>query len=356
MAAEFDERTKTEYKTDYPKEEFNIAEEAPEDIAENGAENGNIPGEIPSHGRDRPTEADDPDRALIIPHRRLIKVVKYLARSNKAALTAGILTLVMLGLFGIAFMQEHMGQFTINLNRVDMWRRALSMSETADFANPTSRLTVSTIKRTTNIARSDIPWEDVNVGDGDKSGKDYICYSFYIRNGGIEDVDCGVSMKMIYKSKGAENAIRIAVIKDGANTVYAMPAASGRPEPDTVPFVSDKIVMEDTLENFKIDDVHKYTIVMWIDGDDPECVNDIIGGSVRFQMDFDTGESREVSFIELIKELPLFRGAIEDDSLGDKDDRAKPWKNGEGQAPGDENEAGTGTETGHSGQTTSEQN
>lgn len=351
MAAEFDEQTKNEYKTDYPEEEFNVAEETPEDLS--GELPGeDIPGEIPKRGRDRPTSIDDPDKALIIPHRRLIKLVKALARSNKAALTAGILTIAVMVLFGIAFMQEHMGQFTINLNRVDMWRRALSMSETADFANPTSRLTVSTIKRTTNIARSDIPWEDVNVGDGDKSGKDYICYSFYIRNGGIEDVDCGVSMKMIYKSKGAENAIRMAIIRDGENKIYAMPAADGGAEPDTIPFVSDSIVMEDTIEDFKIDTVHKYTIVMWIDGDDPECINDIIGGSVRFQMDFDTGESREVSLIELIKELPLFRGAVEDDSLGDKNDRAEPWKDGEGQAPENENEA----ETENLAQTTTEQN
>lgn len=352
MATEFEEQTKNEYKTGYPEEEFNVSDYSP-DIDEKPEENDieNISGEIPKRGRKRPTAEDDPDKALIIPHRRLIKVVKYLARSNKAALMAGILTLTVLGLFAIAFMQEHMGQFTINLNRVDMWRRAISMSETADFANPTSRLTVSTIRRTTNIAREDIPWDEVDVGDGDKSGKDYICYSFYIRNGGIEDVDCSVVMKMDYKSKGAEKAVRMAIIKDGENKVYAAPAADGRAEPGTVVFASDKIVMEDVLKDFKIDAVHKYTIVMWIDGDDPECVNDIIGGSVRFSMDFDTGESRDVSLIELIKELPLFRGAIEDDGVGSKDDREGLW------APdnGAESENG-GAEAENSAETTTEQN
>lgn len=352
MATEFDEQTKNEYKTGYPEEEFNVPEDSP-DIGKEPEEGSpeDISGEIPKRGREQPTAEDDPDKALIIPHRRLIKVVKYFARSNKAALAAGILTLLVLGLFAIAFMQEHMGQFTINLNRVDMWRRAISLSETADFANPTSRLTVSTIRRTTNIAREDIPWDDVNVGDGDKSGKDYICYSFYIRNGGIEDVDCSVIMKMDYKSKGAENAIRMAIIKDGANTVYAMPAANGGAEPGTVPFVSDKVVMEDVLKDFRIDAVHKYTIVMWIDGDDPECINDIIGGSVRFSMDFDTGESREVSLIELIKELPLFRGAIEDDGVGSKDDREGLWAPDNGAQSQD-----GGAEAENSAQTTTEQN
>lgn len=312
--------------TTYPKEEFDVPEET-EDILEDltPAQEDGQTDETPQDGKKKPTKEDDPDKALILPHRRLIKVVKYLARSNKAALTAGILTLVVLGLFAIAFMQEHMGQFTINLNRVDMWRRAISMSETADFANPTSRLTVNTIRRTTNISINDIPWDEVDIGDGDKSGKDYICYSFYIRNGGIEDVDCSVDLKMVYKSKGAENAIRFALFKDGVRTIYAMPAKNGSPEPGTTPFESDKLIMHDVLEDFVVDEVHKYTVVMWIEGDDPECINDIIGGSVRFEMDFDTGESREVSLIEFIKELPLFRGAVEDDAIGDKDDRAEPW-------------------------------
>jgi hypothetical protein len=130
---------------------------------------------------------------------------------------------------------------------------------------------------------------------------------------------------MDYKSKGAENAIRLAVILDGNNTIYAMPAADGSPEPDTTPFVSDEVVMEDVLTGFKVDTVHKYTIVMWIEGDDPECVNDIIGGSVRFSMDFDTGESRDVTIVEFIKNLPLFRGAVDEDGMGSKDEKEGLW-------------------------------
>ncbi len=318
MATEYNNDSKSEYSPkdeEYRSREFDVGDEAAKEEAEKGS------------GDEKKQAAENaaPEKPLIIPHRRLIKVVKALTRSNKAALAAGALTLVVVVMFGIAFMQEHMGQFTINLNRVDMWRRAISMSETADFANPTSRLTVNTIKRTTNISIEDIPWDTVDEGDGDKSGKDYIAYSFYIRNGGIEDVDCGVNLNVDYKSKGAENAVRLAVILDGDRTIYAMPAADGGPEPGTVPFASDTLVMESTLSDFKIDEIHKYTIVMWLEGDDPECVNDIIGGSVRFSMDFDTGESREVPLIDFIKNLPLFRGAVKDDALGSKDEKEGLW-------------------------------
>ena len=328
----FDTKSKYDISDEeYRRKEFEIDEDEP---LQPDKKNGKKP-----YKRKKPNKEDDPEKALIIPHRRLLKVVRYLARSNKAALLAGVLTIVVGLLFGIAFMQEHMGQFTINLNRVDMWRRAISMSETADFVNPTSRLTVNTIRRTTNISIDDIPWDRVEAGDGDKSGKDYIAYSFYIRNGGIEDVDCSVALNMDYKSKGAENAVRLAVILDGQNIVYAMPAKDGSAEPGTVAFLSDQLVMEDVLEDFKVDDVHKYTVVMWIEGDDPECINDIIGGSVRLSMDFDTGESREVSLVELIKNLPLFRGAVEDDGLGNKDEKEGLWDESNNQAAEDTTES-----------------
>ena len=37
---------------------------------------------------------------------------------------------------------------------------------------------------------------------------------------------------------------------------------------------------------FKVGYVDKYTVVIWLDGDDPECVDDIVGGAVEFAMDF----------------------------------------------------------------------
>ncbi len=341
MSTEYENGVKNEYNGEwYPPEEFDVPESdesnKDEPAGDDGKKTGKSRAERKAEKRAE-TESEEPDPALIIPHRKLLKVVRYLARSNKAALTAGILTIVVGVMFGIAFMQEHMGQFTINLNRVDMWRRAISMSETADFANPTSRLVVNTIRRTTNIAGDDIPWDEVDAGDGDKSGKDYICYSFYIRNGGIEDVESlATDMKMEYKSKGAENAIRLAIIRDGVRTVYATPAKDGGAEPNTVPFKDDRYVMEEAVENFKVDDVHKYTIVMWIDGDDPECVDDIIGGSVRFSMSFDTGESRDVSLVDFVKNLPLFRGAAEEGGLGDKNDREGLWEEGALEQPLDE--------------------
>lgn len=36
------------------------------------------------------------------------------------------------------------------------------------------------------------------------------------------------------------------------------------------------------LLQYQVGDVDKYTVVIWLDGDDPECVDKIIGGAVEF--------------------------------------------------------------------------
>ena len=31
----------------------------------------------------------------------------------------------------------------------------------------------------------------------------------------------------------------------------------------------------------------KYTVVFWLEGDDPDCTNDLIGAHIGMQMDFE---------------------------------------------------------------------
>ena len=44
------------------------------------------------------------------------------------------------------------------------------------------------------------------------------------------------------------------------------------------------MVMQYTRKNFKVDESDRYTVVVWLEGEDPECVNDIMGGEVKLKM------------------------------------------------------------------------
>ena len=40
-------------------------------------------------------------------------------------------------------------------------------------------------------------------------------------------------------------------------------------------------------------EVHKYTIVVWLEGDDPDCTNDLIGKHIGFEMFMQMVEEKE---------------------------------------------------------------
>ena len=40
----------------------------------------------------------------------------------------------------------------------------------------------------------------------------------------------------------------------------------------------------DVTENFKVGDIDKYTVVIWVDGPDKECDNSLIGGEIKMHM------------------------------------------------------------------------
>ena len=58
------------------------------------------------------------------------------------------------------------------------------------------------------------------------------------------------------------------------------------------------------LLQYQVGDVDKYTVVIWLDGDDPECVDKIIGGAVEFGFDFDSSETDDSSlFVKFVQDI-----------------------------------------------------
>ena len=41
-------------------------------------------------------------------------------------------------------------------------------------------------------------------------------------------------------------------------------------------------------ENFAPGDIDKYTIVMWVEGSDLECTDNILGGEIKVHMEFNS--------------------------------------------------------------------
>ena len=72
------------------------------------------------------------------------------------------------------------------------------------------------------------------------------------------------------------------------STTYAAQAqqmVQQKKEEDTKAFYSSKIAVLEEREKFKPNDKDRYTVVVWIEGDDPDCTNDLLGGEVKLHMD-----------------------------------------------------------------------
>ena len=104
---------------------------------------------------------------------------------------------------------------------------------------------------------------------------------------GVTPVCCGEEMTELV-AKSADEAARVMVYKNGEPCIYGKGKYNNREEAETdcTKFVDDTTVMTTRCENFKVDDVDKYTIVIWIEGNDPECVDDIRNGHIRMRMLF----------------------------------------------------------------------
>ena len=234
--------------------------------------------------------------SMYIPHRRRKKIGAALLRMDKLHLTLLSMLLLVAVLFIFAFMQEKMGNFTINLNRLELYRKGISIADNGDFNGATARLTASTVEDATNISIDDLP-EDIDDLDGSHNGKNYMAYTYYVRNAGKEDLGYKASITLDSCAKGAEKAVRVAVWRNGERVVYAAPATDGGEENGCKNFKSDDVVCTYTEKKFLVGNVDRYTIVIWMEGDDPECVDSIIGGSVEFSMKIDADYKDETSLL-----------------------------------------------------------
>lgn len=234
--------------------------------------------------------------SMYMPKRRMARIGQALLRIGTLQKVLICVALFMAVLFGISFMQENMGNFTINLNRLELFRCGVAIADNSQFEGATARLTAEAVSDGTNIAADDLP-NNLDEIDGSHNGKNYVAYTFYIRNAGKEDLSYNAKLKIASASKGVEKAARVRVYRNGEPTTYAAPAANGGNEAGCENFESDEVVCHLANDTFKVGYVDKYTVVIWLDGDDPECIDNIIGGAVEFAMDFDSDGAEDTSLI-----------------------------------------------------------
>ena len=256
--------------------------------------------------------------------------MRMLFKGRGALLLLLLSIMVVVVLFALSWITTLRGHFTINMSE-GMFREGFTLSENPEFTNPSTYLVCTPLEHVPCRSIQDIP-EDVDQYDG-MHGTTYFAYTYYIRNEGDVAVDYKWELALNSESKNMAEAVWVMIFEDGKMLFYAKKGADGQTEcipamdvtnqgylspplqklsqdpegqyamigtqgPITywrvIPrdFISDYVVTQGTRTHMQPQEVHKYTVVMWLEGDDPDCNDDIIGGHLGLEVHMEMlGES-----------------------------------------------------------------
>ena len=207
---------------------------------------------------------------------------KLLSRVIKMGLLIVLLCFLLLYL-GLCVVNSN-GYFTIKLDKNLKAERHILLSSDSEFSAETVEIKVKGLEYMDNITESWIPMDEVIKKEGDNSGDNYIAYTYFIKNDGEQKTD--YKSKIVVESviKNVDDAVRVAVFTNGEKKVYAKKAKNGKEEPNTIAFLSNHLIMEQERNGLEPGQMDRYTILVWLEGKDPECIDDIIGGEMKMSM------------------------------------------------------------------------
>ncbi|MBR1739703.1 MAG: hypothetical protein IJ737_05355 [Ruminococcus sp.] len=220
--------------------------------------------------------------------RRTAKEVKrYVIVTRILGLLAIILIAIVAIAYAISYFYDKYGSFTVKISKYDMMRQGLTLSETPEYDKTNAVLNADIVYDMTNISGEDLP-DNIDMINGSHNGESYIAYTFYLINGGSNTLTYEGEMTIENVTKHVDEAVRIAVYINGEKTVYGKTKSDGTGKESDCDseFVSSTIVMRTKHSGFEPKAKDKFTVVIWLEGNDPDCLDDIIGGTLKLSMDF----------------------------------------------------------------------
>ena len=178
------------------------------------------------------------------------------------------------------------GDFTISLDQEFAKSEGIIMYENSSNKVDRRILKAQKVEFMDNISVKWLPQDIDKTAEGAHNGDNYLAYTFYLENKGAETVNYWYEVKIDEVIKNVDEAVRIAIYRNGERTIYAKPnSRTGEAEDGTTKFYSASSVCVEPRRDFKPGDIDRFTIVIFIEGDDPECQDNLIGGEMKMHMD-----------------------------------------------------------------------
>lgn len=177
------------------------------------------------------------------------------------------------------------GRFTIILDKAGDPMSGIIIYDKLEEKKAQQKLEADSVDFFTNIAESWLPADIDTQAEGSHNGTNYIAYTFYVENRSDNTMNYWYQVVLDDVIKRVDEALRVTIFLNGEKKVYAkVNSTTNEPEKDTIPFKDAKEIIVEPRENFNSGEIDKITVVIWIDGNDPECLDDLIGGEIKMHM------------------------------------------------------------------------
>ena len=212
------------------------------------------------------------------------EIKRYRVMMKVLPIAATCLGLVLVVTYISAILYNRFGSFTVSINRFDNLDYSLALSETPDFAKPITRLNSKASEDVTNITVTDLP-ADLDSIYGPHNGPNYLAYTFHVKNTGKYAVTYEYHLYIVNVTNNVDEAVRVRLYVNGDYVDYAKTRSDGGgPEPGTTEFLTESTIARKQIAGLEPGGMTRFTIVIWLEGSDPECVDAIIGGQLKVDM------------------------------------------------------------------------
>lgn len=222
-----------------------------------------------------------------------------------AKIAAAISVFIVVVMASFTFIGANGANFVVKFDGDDGLGLALYNTEAMD--KPLSRLSYPTLIDQKDVSLSWIP-ENIEDGLGDKSDMNrswYFAFSFLLRNESNVPADISLEINAKKVTKNVDSAVRVALYRSvigsdepSVRRIFAKPKSiedkvvvpeitkdyNGNILYESEPFLSPTKICSLRYDKLKIGEVNKFTVLIWIEGYDPECKDELKGGTMSMDM------------------------------------------------------------------------
>ncbi len=230
--------------------------------------------------------------------------------AKKVAIAVIVLIPLLLALLYIILMvgMTTDGMITVKVDDTKMVGKSIVLSEESSFEKAKSAISGVGILKLTDCSYKDVKDREYHNMEGSSNGFNYVAYSFYIKNSGIEVLDYDYIISFPVVKKDLNRALRLMLLtfdsennetsrkvfakaREGSSTIpekiaYEDEEYGIEEEDDALVFLSDTLVTKEVRNSLEVGQADRYVIVLWLEGTDPECVDERIDGTLKLEMIF----------------------------------------------------------------------